>query len=159
MFQKIQHYFYHLKTLWFILIMTIASFLLPMPTNFLPGGIQKNSIEDEDLWIQIVDGIVIAPLLETALYQMFIFWILKLIPGMEKYNKSIIFISAFIFGLSHNFGYTYMLYAGIMGWVFAYSYWNYTRKKENGHTKISAFWIVWCIHVLHNIVVFLVKNL
>ena len=32
-------------------------------------------------------------------------------------------------------------------------------EKENGHTKISAFWIVWSIHILHNIVVFLVKNL
>ncbi|HDR7315592.1 TPA: CPBP family intramembrane metalloprotease, partial [Bacillus cytotoxicus] len=138
MIQKIQHYLYHLKPLWFILIMTLASFLLPMPTSFIPGGIQQNSIEDEGLSIQIVDGIIIAPLLETVLYQMFIFWILKLIPGIEKYNKSIIFISACIFGLSHSFGYTYMLYAGIMGWVFAYSYWTYTKKKENGHTKISA---------------------
>ncbi|MCC2327065.1 CPBP family intramembrane glutamic endopeptidase [Bacillus wiedmannii] len=158
MIQKIQHYLYHLKAPWFILVMTFASFLLPMPTSFLPGGIQKNPIEDEDLSVQTVDGIVLAPLLETALYQMFVFWILRLIPGMEKYNKSIIFISSCIFGLSHSFGYTYMLYAGIMGWVFAYSYWNYTQKKENGHTKISAFWIVWSIHIIHNIVVFLAKN-
>ncbi|WP_257131275.1 CPBP family glutamic-type intramembrane protease [Bacillus wiedmannii] len=77
---------------------------------------------------------------------------------MEKYNKSIIFISACIFGLSRSFGYTYMLHAGIMGWAFAYSYWHYTQKKENGHTKISAFKIVWSIHILHNIVVFLAKN-
>ncbi|PEC62499.1 CPBP family intramembrane metalloprotease [Bacillus toyonensis] len=106
-----------------------------------------------------MDGIVIAPLLETALYQMFIFWILKLIPGMEKYNKSIIFISAIIFGLSHDFSYIYILYAYIMGFVFAYSYWTYTRKYENGHTKFPPFWTVWCIHVLHNIVVFFIKNL
>ncbi|UFI00544.1 type II CAAX prenyl endopeptidase Rce1 family protein [Bacillus toyonensis] len=159
MIQQTQHYFYHLKTQWFILFMTFASFLLPLPTSFLPGGLQKNPIEDEYMWIQILDGIVIAPLLETALYQMFIFWILKLIPGMEKYNKSIIFISAIIFGLSHNFSYIYILYACIMGFVFAYSYWTYTRKYENGHTKFPPFWIVWCIHVLHNIVVFFIKNL
>lgn len=76
MIQKTQHYFYHSKTQWFILFMTFASFLLPLPTSFLLGGLQKNPIEDEYIWIQIVDGIVIAPLLETALYQMFIFWIL-----------------------------------------------------------------------------------
>ncbi|MDA2157702.1 CPBP family intramembrane glutamic endopeptidase [Bacillus cereus group sp. Bc253] len=137
MIQKIQHYLYHSKAPWFILVMTFASFLLPMPTSFLPGGIQKNPIEDENLSVQIVDGIVIAPLIETALYQMFVFWILRLIPGMETYNKSIIFISACIFGLSHSFGYTYMLHAGIMGLVFAYSYWNYTQKKENGILKFQ----------------------
>ncbi|MCU5583789.1 hypothetical protein OCF65_25675 [Bacillus toyonensis] len=56
MIQQTQHYFYHLKTQWFILFMTFASFLLPLPTSFLPGGLQKNPIEDEYMWIQIVDS-------------------------------------------------------------------------------------------------------
>ena len=58
-------------------------FLVTNTHQFSTRWHTKNSIEDEDLSVQIVDGILIAPLLETALYQMFIFWILKLI----RYGK------------------------------------------------------------------------
>ncbi|MGX5598753.1 CPBP family intramembrane glutamic endopeptidase [Bacillus cereus] len=158
--KRLHHFIYNLRFPYFIILMTIATFVLPLLSFLIPiEDAQRNPIEDTTLIRQVISGCVVAPLIETALYQMFLFWILKDIPFVRKYdNIPTIFLSAIIFGTIHSYGLSYIVYSTLMGVILGYSYWIYQKKKEQTSKAPSAYWVVFLIHALHNLFTFLLKN-
>ncbi|CAH2462987.1 MULTISPECIES: CPBP family intramembrane glutamic endopeptidase [Bacillus cereus group] len=159
MCKYLHRFIYNLRFLYFIILMTIATFVLPLVSFLIPIEAERNPIEDVSLIRQVISGCVVAPLIETALYQMFLFWILKDIPFVRKYdNIPTIFLSAIIFGTIHSYGISYKVYTGLMGVILGYSYWIYQKKKEKTPKTLSACWVVFLIHALHNFFTFILKN-
>ena len=87
MCKYLHRFIYNLRFPYFIILMTIATFVLPLVSFLIPIEAERNPIEDVSLIRQVISGCVVAPLIETALYQMFLFWILKDIPFVRKSKK------------------------------------------------------------------------
>jgi membrane protease YdiL (CAAX protease family) len=158
--KRLHHFIYNLRFPYFIILMTIATFVLPLLSFLIPiEDAQRNPIEDTTLIRQVISGCVVAPLIETALYQMFLFWILKDIPFVRKYdNIPTIFLSAIIFGTIHSYGLSYIVYSALMGVILGYSYWIYQKKKKNIQSPLRLLGCFFLIHALHNLFTFLLKN-
>ena len=153
MLKQVDTYLSNLKTHWFILIMVVASFLLLIPLNYLSHTAELNPIFLFPSFGQFVEGIFFEPFLETIIFQVGLFWILRYIPYIRKHDSLIILISAILFGLNHPFGIGYIIVATIYGLLFNYAYLIYQKKNKITHT-LSAFAVVYLIYALHNMVCF-----
>ncbi|ARJ25564.1 CPBP family intramembrane metalloprotease (plasmid) [Bacillus mycoides] len=156
MFRNIHNFLSNLNKIPFILLMTIISFLITIPLNlFLPPS-QANPSINESIIEHILLVLIIAPFLETLLFQKVLFFILQLSSYISERNILTILIASIIFGLTHQFDITYIAAATLMGIVFNYSYSIYQEKNYNDPKSMSAFWIVFWIHELHNTIAFLI---
>ncbi|WHT87115.1 CPBP family glutamic-type intramembrane protease [Bacillus cereus] len=159
MLAKINKFMFDLPVVWFILLILLGSFLFAMPLDLFLPEIEKNPIMEQPIIIEILAGIVAAPIFETIVFQVFIFWILSFIPFLRDYDFLVIFIAAIIFGLNHSFGITYIVATTIIGLFYNYAYWVYHKKNEKNQVTISAFWVVCWIHFLHNSIAFIGTHL
>lgn len=159
MIKTIHKFFWDLRPVSFILVMSILTFLVTIPFTLLLPELQSHPSNNESIYLQILSVIIIAPLLETLIFQVFLFWILRFIPWIRKYDILIILISSVIFGLNHPFGITYIICTAVIGICYNYAYWIYYKKNEKAYVTMSEFWIVFWIHEIHNIVALLLQNL
>lgn len=93
--------------------------------------------------------VIVAPLFETFIFQ---FLIIETLSYLRIRKITIIFISAFIFSITHYYSIGYIAHAFILGLVLSYSYVIY----EN---RLHSFLIVYMIHLLRNTMAFIVLNL
>ncbi|PFZ83457.1 CPBP family glutamic-type intramembrane protease [Bacillus wiedmannii] len=159
MIKNIHEFLWKLKTLQFILTMTILSFLITIPFTLLLPPLQNHPSNEDSIFIQILSVLIIAPLIETLIFQKFLFWIMQMIPWIRKYDILVITIPAIIFGLNHQFGITYIICTTIVGMLYNYAYWIYQKKNTENYIVMSAFWTVFWIHELHNIFALLIQDL
>lgn len=90
----------------------------------------------------IIDALVIAPILETWLFQTLFFWIYK----KSKVKKEIIvLVSGLAFGLWHNYSIFYIIDTALIGCFFMYFY--ILRAEANNKPFYSTF----AAHILINI--------
>lgn len=151
-FKKINNYLKGLSTIKFIIIMVLLTFLVIIP--FLPlfylyenyigemGG--PVDLETGTLLFKVIHGSILAPIIETLIFQYAVIEILNAVKILKEKNIAIVIISAVLFGISHSYSYLYVFYAFIIGLLLAYSYLTY--KKKN----FSAFWVVFWIHCMRN---------
>lgn len=136
-FKHIHNYLQELSTMRFIVTMILLTFLVIVP--FLPlfslyekyiGEMGKpiNIVTATLLW-KIIDGSILAPILETLIFQYAIIEILNSIKILKERSIVIVMVSAVLFGISHSYSYLYIFYAFIIGLLLAYSYLIY--KKRN----------------------------
>ncbi|HEB2441911.1 CPBP family intramembrane glutamic endopeptidase [Bacillus thuringiensis] len=125
---------------------------------FLPE-IQKNPITEAPLILQVLLGVLAAPIYETVVFQVFLFWLLSWIPYIKNRDYLIILIASIIFGLNHRYGITYIVGTTIIGLLYNYAYWVYKKKNEKYQVTMSAFGVVFLIHLLHNSIAFIASNL
>ncbi|RFB53284.1 CPBP family intramembrane glutamic endopeptidase [Bacillus thuringiensis] len=125
---------------------------------FLPE-IQKNPITEAPLILQVLLGVLAAPIYETVVFQVFLFWLLSWIPYIKNRDYLIILIASIIFGLNHRYGITYIVGTTIIGLLYNYAYWVYKKKNEKYQVTMSAFGGVFLIHLLHNSIAFIASNL
>ncbi|MBV7275641.1 CPBP family intramembrane metalloprotease [Clostridium sp. PL3] len=153
-FKGINNYLQELSTIKFIITMVVLMHLIITP--FIPlfylyqkyvgpiGG--PFSINTPTLTAKIILGSILSPILETAIFQYAIIEFLSSISILREKNILIIIISAILFGISHSYSYIYVFYGFIMGLLLAYSYLTYKNKS------FSAFWVVFLIHCIKNII-------
>ncbi|MBU5299390.1 CPBP family intramembrane metalloprotease [Clostridium sporogenes] len=99
--------------------------------------------------IVVIGSIIIAPLLETLVFQMGIIKLLSLSEKFKNKKLILIIISAFFFGLSHGIYSTlYMICTFTAGILLAYSFIVYEEKENSG------FWVTTIIHSLMNLITF-----
>ncbi len=102
MLAKINKFMFDLPVVWFILLILLGSFLFAMPLDLFLPEIEKNPIMEQPIIIEILAGIVAAPIFETIVFQVFIFWILSFIPFLRimifllSYSSDYIWIKSFI---------------------------------------------------------------
>jgi len=159
MLAKLNRFMFDLPIIWFVLLIVLGTFLFVMPLDLFLPAIKQHPIKEEPGIIQVVLGVFAAPLYETLIFQVFLFWILSCIPLIKDRDYLIILIAAIIFGLNHPNGITSIVATAIIGILFNYAYWVYQKKNEKIKVTISAFGIVFCIHVLHNFIVFIASVL
>ncbi|MGN4255199.1 CPBP family glutamic-type intramembrane protease [Bacillus cereus group sp. MYBKT14-1] len=138
---------------------SIGSFLFVIPLDLFLPEIQKNPITEAPLILQVLLGVLAAPIYETVVFQVFLFWLLSWIPYIKNRDYLIILIASIIFGLNHQYGITYIVGTTIIGLLYDYAYWVYKKKNEKYQVTMSAFGVVFLIHLLHNSIAFIASNL
>ncbi|ASZ19430.1 MULTISPECIES: type II CAAX prenyl endopeptidase Rce1 family protein [Bacillus] len=153
MLAKLNKFMFNLPVIWFVLLIVLGTFLVVIPLDLFLPPLKQHPIKEEPAIIQILVGVFAAPIYETVIYQVFLFWVLSCIPFIKDFDYLIILIASIIFGLSHPEGITYIVATAIIGVLYNYAYWVYQKKNEKVKVTISAFWIVFLIHSLHNSIV------
>lgn len=148
-----------LPTISFIFLILLGSFLFVIPLDLFLPEIQKNPITEAPLILQVLLGVLAAPIYETVVFQVFLFWLLSWIPYIKNRDYLIILIASIIFGLNHQYGITYIVGTTIIGLLYNYAYWVYKKKNEKYQVTMPAFGVVFLIHLLHNSIAFIASNL
>ncbi|OOQ59286.1 CPBP family intramembrane glutamic endopeptidase [Mucilaginibacter pedocola] len=126
------------------LILSIANgyFFNYLSTYVFPG-LEGNPIDKESIQEQLFLAVLIAPLLETLVYQ---YASNKLLLKLRISNYYLLlFIPAVLFGLSHYYNPLYIVAMLVGGTIMNYLY---LYCHTNGH---KAFWWVALLHALYNL--------
>lgn len=135
----------------FVLLMLFASYIAIFPTLLIPRSPSEigPDIAKHHPIFQFILGVILAPILETGLFQALPIYILR-----KKFKFKpipIISISAFLFGSTHWYSIRYMVLTFLIGFIFAYGY--FVRRREEGH----PFVLITLVHSLRNFVAFCVS--
>ncbi|GAA0695334.1 CPBP family glutamic-type intramembrane protease [Clostridium cadaveris] len=156
---KVDTFLRNLSTFKFIVTITLSMFLcsyiLDLLINIFNIKIAETnlSISQAPLIIEFLAVSIIAPLLETFLFQYGAIKILRKINILKNNNLIIILISALIFGLQHCYSLSYIIHTTILGIFLSYAFVVYETKK------VSPFWVVCIIHSLRNFISFSIINI
>ncbi|NMA57468.1 MULTISPECIES: CPBP family intramembrane glutamic endopeptidase [Clostridium] len=151
--RKVNSYLSSLSPIKFIIVMTALTYLIIIPfiplfylaeKHIGPMGGAAEDINQLSFIGKILIASILAPLLETLVFQYGVIEVLDFI-NFSKYRQAIlIVISSIAFGMSHCYSVIYMVYGFLIGLVLAYSYMLYKKKD------FSAFGVVFWIHCLRN---------
>ncbi|MBI5326267.1 MAG: CPBP family intramembrane metalloprotease [Ignavibacteriae bacterium] len=108
----------------------------PIEFNYLP------------LWSLIIIILPIASFIETIIYFWLVFTILRRFRYFQNKYLVIILISSFLFGISHSYNYSYVIFTFFIGLLYGYSYFIAENKK------LSPVLVVTIIHYLMNVFVY-----
>lgn len=131
MLKKINRFMFALPTISFVFLILLGSFLFVIPLDLFLPEIQKNPITEATLILQVLLGVLAAPIYETVVFQVFLFWLLSWIPYIKNRDYLIILIASIIFGLNHQYGITYIVGTTIIGLLYNYAYWVYKKRMKN----------------------------
>lgn len=140
-------------SLYVLLFTALSFFVLVLPWgifgifNINTNNDSTPSLKQSGIIKIILSGIVLAPILETLIFQKLFFDFLK----TKIRVRFIILISALCFGLSHFYDLSYVINTFFIGIILAIAYAFWSSKK------ISPFWVVVTIHLLHNLIVLVVE--
>lgn len=100
------------------------------------------------LYRQILEAVVLGPLLETLSCQHWMYLLLSLNGWFNRHKVAIILLGALIFGILHFFSISYIIYTFFMGLLFMSAY--ILRLNKN------PYWTVAVIHALTNLFAILI---
>lgn len=152
--QKIHLFF--LKTSFLVLFSIILSIKILWSSVLLRfsklTGINsgtQNDIIFESVEVEFLIAVILAPLVETFLFQYLIFLILD---NLKISKKWVILTSALLFALTHNYSLLRIFHAFGGGILFGYTYWLCQLKYR------YPFLVVLLMHASYNLYVFLIKH-
>jgi hypothetical protein len=134
----------------------IVKFIFLTATSIIATKIDpsltSNPIDDEKIIYIFVMLVIVAPVLETFIFQLAIIEI-----GFEfKWSKKLLVsISSVLFALSHHYNWIYVGIMFFIGFIFAYSYMIVRNKYDM--TKATLFVI--SLHAMSNLIAFLNNNI
>ena len=129
MLEKLNRFMFDLPIIWFVLLIVFGSFLLVMPLDLFLPAIKQHPIKEEPAIIQILVGVFAAPVYESVIFQVFLFWVLSCIPLIKDRDYLIILIASIIFGLIHSDGITYIVATAIIEYYITMLI-GYIKKNE-----------------------------
>ncbi|MCT4606220.1 MAG: CPBP family intramembrane metalloprotease [Marinisporobacter sp.] len=152
--ERIDEYFRRLSILKFISIMVLCSYLVTLPLIPLfeifqvddMGG--PDAVKESAPILEFILAVVIAPIIETFIFQAAIFYILRKFAFFRERISVVIIVSTLAFGMAHSYSFLYVLYGLSIGAVLAYSYNVYIGKS------CSSFLVVTMIHSVRNMIAF-----
>jgi len=156
---KLDDYLKKLSMFRFVLVMVLLSVLIVLPLIPLSMVFEINEVgslnDTLDLSIdwQIFIAALIAPIIETLLFQTLIILGLRKIGCFRSRMSLVVIISAIIFGIAHTYNVIYVIYAFLMGLILAYSYNAYIEKSD------SSFLVVVMIHSIRNVLALIVTTI
>lgn len=104
-------------------------------------------LDAQHIAIQFLTAVILAPIIETLLFQVLIIETLRSFKVGDIYS---VLISSLLFALSHSYNTTYIFVAFIPGVIFALYYIGLKRSRD---WFVSAFF-VFAVHSLYNLFVF-----
>ena len=132
-----------------ILTLLITSYVIIIPSALLSelfpsltlGG-NPNIENHPSIYVQFCIAVIIAPIIETLIFQTLPVFVLK--DGLNLRYSIICIVSATAFAASHPFSIGYIIFSFIMGLLFVYAY------LLIAETQKSPFRIVCVTHGLRN---------
>lgn len=156
LFDKINRFLTNLTTIKFIIVITSSMFLSSTILGIVIDlfGITSpdtdSFISKSALTSQFILAVVIAPILETFLFQNCIIKFLRKIELIRQNDLIIILLSAFLFGLLHYYDLGYIINTTVLGIFLSYTF--VTFEKKN----ISPFFVTCIIHSFKNFISFII---
>jgi uncharacterized protein len=139
----------NLNAAWFVLLLLAATYLAALPLPLLEFAFPAFQLGDgppsmRNLPIvgRLIYGSIIAPLIETALFQALPIGLLR--GKLELSWPVVLVTSAGLFGASHGYSAAYVIFAFLIGLVLAYGY--AVRKQDGGR----PFLLITVVHGLRN---------
>lgn len=141
----------------FIITFTIFSFLVTFVTYFFNYALvavfkitfnnSTSPLENATVQKKIIIACIIAPVLETTIFQ----WLIIEIMYKKIGTRFAVIISALLFGLSHFYNSLYVINTFFIGLILSTSY---VLAKEK---KFNPSLITIAVHSLHNIIIFILE--
>ncbi len=129
----------------FILIFYCPSVLLGVITTFLPEPDMTGSLVTESIILDFLIAIIVAPFVETLLFQSLIIEIVcKFIKRPRNNIWIAVLASSSAFALNHTYSISYIIITFLAGFILAFAYYLGRYRKE------SAIVLVFFIHSLYN---------
>jgi len=126
----------------------IFIFYLPVAL-FLPARSSSGEIQ----FFKIIDSIIIAPVLETLIFQALVIYILDRLLTKRIFIQ--IAISSILFGSFHNYNITYIFFGVFFGIVLSTAFILYKRKNSWN----DAFIAIVFVHALRNMIAIIISLL
>ena len=142
------------SALWFLFAFVwvlLASLLIGIVGEDLP-----DVMEDEGVLFMIVVGLILAPIIETFIFQVAIIEGCKRIAPKVDGRDNVLFamlVSSLLFGSSHGYSLAYVVYAFFLGLGLAALYVLVSTKP--GNTWKNGFWAVVLLHFCINSLAFI----
>lgn len=134
-----------------LLIFLVISYLIVLPPAILVTlfGLKISSnygphFSSHGIFYVAAVGCVLAPIIETFIFQFSIIRIAKTTFGLSSFKA--IILSSILFGLSHYYNIYYVFFAFLVGIVLSYAF--IVRDFEGG----KGFFMVLLLHALRNLV-------
>ena len=115
--------------------------------------IQSPNINNYNNVVLFFIAVIVAPLIETLLFQSLPYFLLKDIPLLERKKIILILISALFFGITHFYSLFYVVYAFQLGIILMYGY--VIRVKNDNKT----FFLICVSHAFLNSGIFIFQIL
>lgn len=152
MFQRIYQFNKRIKTIYLVLgavsIMFVSSIVTSLIAGLFSTTLREGFSEFKSLQDEILVGVVVAPILETIIFQCAI---IESFKGKSKITWGI-FVSAIVFGSVHFYNPFYFFYGTISGFVLGFVYVTPELLWQRVLTTFST-------HFLLNLIVFTVANM
>ena len=110
------------------------------------GTSSENPLLLKNKYYVFLSGVLIAPFLETIIFQTIPFYLTNRYLKLKKKFCLFVFISPILF--IHDFNLSYILISYLVGFVFAFMYYVAYFRKENSIILISM------IHFINNLIAF-----
>jgi membrane protease YdiL (CAAX protease family) len=131
----------------FILIFLCPSVLLGVITTFLPEPDMAGSLATNHVVLDLLIAIIVAPLIETLLFQALIIEITcRFIKRPRKNIWISVIASSVAFALSHTYSISYIFITFLAGIILALAYYLGRYRKE------GAVVLVFVIHSVYNLI-------
>lgn len=141
---------------WLLFGITFAWIILSSLLVSLIGGPLPDMMIGKETIRVILVGLVIGPIIETLLFQVFIIETVKRISPKVDGQYNLLFptlVSAIFFGIAHGYSANYIVYAFLMGVGLSSLYILVSVKP--GMTWKNGFWMVVLLHLSMNFLAFL----
>ncbi|MCD4770544.1 MAG: CPBP family intramembrane metalloprotease [Bacteroidales bacterium] len=139
----------------FILFFLAVSYLINLITIFFPPSAAEVDLgfELNTLFEEVMVFIIIAPIVETLVFQSLIISGICMLIKRPRYNFYVsILLSAFAFSLIHSYNCYYMILTFLSGIILAFAYYIARYRKDR------ATLLVIIIHAIWNLLSVIVEN-
>lgn len=135
----------------------VFSVVISVIFNFFLGEevFEIDSLKEASLTVIFLATVILAPLIETFIFQFLIIeGTLRVLKksSFKKYIAAV--LSALLFGLTHYYNIYYIGYAFLSGIIFAGIYF-----YAKGRKGLNPYWVVVSIHAVGNLVAFILDDL
>lgn len=139
-------YLKNAKASGFVFIGILTILVISALFGIISEDFNENPILSKNKYYAFFIGVLIAPFLETIIFQGIPFFLTRRCLKLRRKYCIFIFISPVLF--IHNFNLSYILLSYIVGFVFAFMYYIAYFRKENAIVLISI------IHLVNNSIAF-----
>jgi uncharacterized protein len=146
---KIHNFMLNTQRYKFITILILASYIALLPILPLLKWLGNNhpaQMAGLNLIQKIAYASILVPVIETFLFQVIIINLVMKCTFFKNIKLISILVSAFFFGLSHNYNLAYEINAFISGLILGYAY-IFSKRRGDSPFFITAF-----IHGLKNLI-------
>ena len=110
----------------------------------------NETIMKQSFFEQVILTVILAPLIETLIFQKWTYKVLSLIKFLKYHKILIMIVGAIIFGAIHFYSLFYIVYNMFVGFLFMFAYIVKLHRPE------KSYWIVVSLHGLTNLFAILI---